>query len=221
LSKLRTSITVYNWVFKFVGAAMLIALALVLFIVDVGHLIEAFVGILIGGYAVMRLVPFIKTQRSDLIKTINIFEIGFNLLVATVFIGNAIVRGEVLGQIGNIDLFGVLTGAVLIVRGMVHFYGISDGNEKGDHGTYFFHVSTLIVGTLIIAQGYSVEHLIWLMLALTIGSATYLSVDAYGGYNLYRKRKQMEEAKRTEDKPEDIDVPRKEDPDKEQDQIVS
>jgi len=103
----------------------------------------------------------------------------------------------------------------------VHFYGLSDGNEKGDHPTYFFHISTLIVGTLIIVQGYTVEHLIWLMLMLAIGSAGYLSYDAYGGYNLYRKRKQMEEGKRTEDTPEDRDIPRKEDPDKEQDQIVS
>ncbi len=217
MGKLKTSLTVYNWVFKFIGAILLITLAIILTVMDVESVVEAFVGLLIAGYAIMRLVPFIKTQRSDLIKTINIFEIFVNLIVALIFIGNMFVNDEPLGAI-----FGYMLGGVLILRGMVHFYGISDGNEKGDHPTYFFHIATLIIGTLIIVQGYTVEQLIILMLILTIGASVYLGVDAYGGYNLYRRRKQMEAPRdETHDQPKDMPVPRKEDPDKERDQIVS
>ena len=216
MSGIKTSFTVYSWVFKFVGAALLIGLALVLFFMDLEHIVEAFIGILIAGYAIMRLVPFIKTQRSDLIKTINIIESVLNLLIAAVFIGNAVVRGESLEAI-----FGWLFAGVLIARGMVHFYGISYGAEKGDHPSYFFHVATLIVGTIIITQGWDAEQIVWLMLFLSIVSGGYLGYDAYGGYNLYRKRKQLQTEKRKEVELPDMDVPRKEDPVRDQDQIVS
>ncbi|MFH5880935.1 MAG: hypothetical protein ACNA7U_01450 [Candidatus Izemoplasmataceae bacterium] len=216
MSSFKTSFAVFSWVFKFVGAALLIGLALVLFFMDLEHIVEAFIGILIAGYALMRLVPLIKTQRSDLIKTINIIESVLNLLVAVVFIGNAIVYGESLETI-----FGWLFAGVLIGRGMVHFYGISDGNEKGDHPSYFFHIATLIVGTIIITQGWDAEQIVYLMLFLSIVSGSYLSYDAYGGYNLYRRRKQLQTEKRKEVEIPDRDVPRKEDPVREQDQIIS
>ncbi len=216
MAKLKTSLTVYNWVFKFIGAALLVIFAIILRVVGIEHWVEAFFGLLIGGYAVMRLVPFIKTQRSDLIKTINIFEIGMNIVVAVIFIGNAFVNAESLGSI-----FSYIFGAVLIIRGMVHFYGISDGNEKGDNPTYFFHIGTLIMGTLIIIEMITTDHFIWLMVFLSVGSGAYLGYSAYGGYSMYRRRKQMEEPKEKSDDKEIVDIPRKEDPVKEQDQIVS
>jgi hypothetical protein len=218
MKNLKTSFAVYSWVFKFVGAALLIGLGIVLRVMDLAHLVEAFIGILIAGYAVMRLVPFIKTQKSDLIKTINIVEIVLNILVAVVFIGNALFYGESLGQI-----FGWLFSGVLIARGMVHFYGISYGAEKGDHPSYFFHIATLIVGTIVLTQGWDAEQIIWLMLFLSITSGAYLGYDAYGGYSLYRKRKQLhqEASDRKEVELPKEDVPRKEDPERERDQIVS
>ena len=216
MASLKTSITVYSWVFKFVGAALLIGLGIVLRVMDLAHLVEAFIGILIAGYAIMRLVPFVRTQRSDLIKTINIIEIVLNVMVAVIFIGNAVVPGESLNEI-----FGWLFAGVLIARGMVHFYGISNGAEKGDHPTYFFHIKALIVGTIVITQGWDAEQIIWLMLFLSITSGAYLGYDAYGGYNLYRRRKQLETENRVEKEIPKVDVPRKEDPVQEQDQIVS
>ncbi len=216
MAKIKTTVNVYSWVFKIIGAALLFSFALILYYMGIEHWVEAFFGILIGGYALMRMVPFIKTQRSDLIKTINIFEIFMNLIIATLFVGNAIVRGEPLEQI-----FNFIFGGVLIVRGMVHFYGLSDGNEKGDHPTYLFHIGTLILGTLIITLAIRAEHFIWLMIFFSIASGSYLGVDAYGGYNLYRRRKQMDKETEKYDMPEDMDVPRKEDPKRDQDQIVS
>ena len=215
MSSIKTTVNVYSWVFKFIGAALLIGLAMILYFADLDKWVEAFVGLLIAGYALIRLVPFIKTQKSDLIKTINTVEIVMNLLVATVLIGSAFLTDDGLGVI-----FGYLFGSVLIVRGMVHFYGLSDGNEKGDHPSYFFHIATLIIGTIVIFDGVTIRDIVLLILILSIGAGGYIGFDAYGGYSLYRRRKQMEQPKEKE-VPKPSDVPRKEDPVQDQDQIVS
>ena len=215
MGSIKTSFNVYGWVFKFVGAALLIGLAMILYFAELDKWVEAFVGILIAGYALIRLVPFIKTQRSDLIKTINIIEIVFNLLIATVFIGGAFLTED-----GLEATFGYMFGGVLIARGMVHFYGLSDGHEKGDHPTYFFHIATLIIGTFVIIRGVEISDIIILILILSIAAGGYIGIDAYGGYNLYRRRKQMEKPVEKE-VPKPSDIPVREDPAKDQDQIVS
>ena len=215
MASIKTTFNVYGWVFKLIGAVLLVGLALLLRFGGVEKWIEAFVGLLILGYAIVRLVPFIRSQRSDLIKTINIIEVVLNVLVATVLIASAFLTEDGLG-----DIFAYLFGGVLLGRGMVHFYGISNGAEKGDHPTYFFHIATLIIGTYVIMAGVDILAIMTLVLLLSIGAATYLGVDSYGGYNLYRKRKQMEKPKEKE-VPKPSDVPRKEDPIQDEENYVS
>ncbi len=216
MAGIKTTFTIYGWAFKFVGAVLLIGLAMILyFSTDFYKWVEAFVGLLIAGYAIIRLVPFIKTQKSDLIKTINVVEIVLNLLVATVFIGSAFLTEDGLGSV-----FGYMFGAVLLARGTVHFYGVSDGHEKGDHPTFFFHIATLIIGTYVLFRGVDIQDIIILILLLALGAGGFIGIDAYGGYNLYRRRKQMEKPVQ-KDVPKPSDVPVKEDPIHDQDQIVS
>ena len=64
MGKLSSTFTNYSWFIKAMGAALLIGFAIILHVMDVETVIEAFIGILIAGYAIIRLVPFIKTQRS-------------------------------------------------------------------------------------------------------------------------------------------------------------
>lgn len=187
MAKLSTTIHNYAWFIKAVGAALLLALALTLYFVDVAVLIEAFVGVIILVYALIRLIPFVKTQRNDLIKTINIIEITLNILVGATFLIVAITSEEGLGS-----LFGYLLGGVLFVRGMVHFYGLSNGAEEGDHVTYFFHIAAIAIGTLILYRGFNSEDLVILLMVIALIGTAYLGYDSFNGYNLYRKGKTME-----------------------------
>lgn len=187
MAKLSTTIHNYAWFIKAVGAALLLALALTLYFVDVAVLIEAFVGVIILVYALIRLIPFVRTQRNDLIKTINIIEITLNILVGATFLIVAITSEEGLGS-----LFGYLLGGVLFLRGMVHFYGLSNGAEKGDHVTYFFHIAAIAIGTLILYRGFNSEDLVILLMVLALIGTAYLGYDSFNGYNLYRKGKTME-----------------------------
>ncbi len=220
MNKIATLFRSYNWSIKLAGAALLIALAITLFILDMERLIEAFVGILIAIYAVVRLVPFVKSQRSDLIKTINIIEITLNILVAAAFIIAAFATEEGLGEI-----FGYMLAGVLLLRGMVHFYGVSEGSEKGDHPTYFFHIATLIIGTIIVLEGFNATQLSILIALISLIGAGYLGFEGYQGYSNYRQRKQLErpsDRARDEDRvPDGIEAPGDEEKDREQDRIVS
>jgi len=214
-NKFFSTVYMYNWFVKLIGAALLVALAISLYFADLEHLIEAFVGIFILVYAIVRLVPFVRSQKSDLIKTINIIEITLNILVAAIFIIGAFAIEGGLGA-----FFGYLLGAFLVARGMVHFYGISYGAEKGDHLTYFFHVATLIAGTLILYRGFTAEDLIILLIILALGSSGYLGVESYNGYNRYRKHKNMDISKEKsiqDEVPKGIDAPSKRDEEIERD----
>ncbi len=219
MSKLSTTVHVYSWVIKAVGAALLLALALTLYFIDVAVLIEAFVGVIIIIYALIRLVPYVKSQKSDLIKTINIIEITLNILIGALFLTVALTSEEGLGQI-----FGYLVGGVLLARGMVHFYGLSSGNEEGDHVTYFFHIAAIALGTLILYRGFNSEDLVILFIVLALMGTAYLGYDSFNGYNMYRKRKTMsksdEASKEDQDRPsKGYDMPS--DEDRERDHIVS
>ncbi|GEM_PF-574300 len=225
MNKLTATFTQYNWFIKLIGAALLIGLAIAMWVLDVERIIEAMVGVLIAVYAVIRLVPYVRSQRDDRIKTINIIEITINFLIAALFIVAAFIREESLSQVGLLgtNVFALLLALVLIARGMIHFYGLNQEVEKGDHVTFFFHVATIIIGTLILARGFEVADLVILLIIASLISSAYLGYESYGGYSNYRRRKQLEEAPEDsaqDEVPDGIKAPGKE-KEKEQDRIVS
>ncbi len=218
-NKLVTTIHMYNWAIKIIAAALLVALAITLYFLEVERMIEGFVGVIIAVYALVRLIPYVKSQKSDLIKTINIVEIILNLVIASVLIITSLVREESLGAI-----FGYIVGGVLIARGMVHFYSLSYGAEKGDHVTYFFHIATLVLGTLILSRGFDSSDLVILMMIAALLGGGYLGYESYSGYNNYRKYKTMETHKQdsaSDEVSSGIDAPGKSDDDYDRDRPVS
>ncbi len=218
-NKLATTFHMYNWFVKLIAAALLITLGIVLLLVDIDQLIEASVGVVIAVYAIIRLVPFVRTQKSDLIKTINIVEITLNILVAAIFIIAAFITEEGLGAV-----FGYMLAGVLLGRGMVHFYGLSYGAESGDHLSYFFHVGTIVVASFIFARGFEASDLVILLAVLAFLGATYSGIDGFNGYNRYRRYKTVEttDETTTEDRvPTGIEAPSKKDEEKDRDQPVS
>jgi len=211
----------YLWLMKILGAALLVGLALFLRFGDGEGIVIPFIGAIIILAAIIRLVPFVKTQKDDAVKTINIIE-----MVVDVGIGLALILITLLTTNGLGNWFGYLIGAFLILRGAVHFYGTSEHKEESDLLLYFFHLLAIIVGTYVVMTGdFSPAVLINIILVLSILAGGFLSFDGYKGYKNYRYQKtlQMPDYDHAKDAPAEKRVPvhKEEEEEQDQDHIVA
>lgn len=212
----------YGWTLKIVGAALLIGLALFLYFGNGAGIVVPIVGGAIIIYSGIRLVPFVKTQKNDLIKTINIIEITVDIGIGLVF-----VIGEIMspGMFESSSIFGYLLGLFFMARGSVHFYGVSLKVEKSDFPLYLFHVLALIVGSFVFFYdgGFTAATLVWIILFFSVVSGGYLSFDGYKGYKIYRYQKtlQMPDIVQPQDDVVDQPAPVIEKEEPVQDQVVS
>ena len=80
-----------------------------------------------------------------------------------------------------------------MIRGAVHFYGVSLGVEKSDIILYIFHIFALVVGSYIFFfdGGFTAGILIHIILAFSIAAGGFLIFDGYKGYNVYRRQKTL------------------------------
>ncbi|MCF7926176.1 MAG: hypothetical protein K9L74_01180 [Candidatus Izimaplasma sp.] len=207
----------YSWVIKFVGAALLIVLAAYLEFFNGESIVIPFVGAIIVLTSFFRLVPYIKTQSNDLVKTINVVEItidtilGLTLIIYTIAVGNLE------------EVFGYILGVYLMLRGSVHFFSISTKDEESDYVLYFYHIAALIIGSYVFFSGnFTPGILIHIILVFSIVTGVYLTYDGYNGYKLYRYEKTDKSEKPIQDAEQELPprdhVPKKDD---KQDEIVS
>ena len=181
------SIKQYGWVLQIVGAALLIGLSLFLEFGDGEGIVVPFIGALIIISACVRLVPFVKSQKNDLVKTMNIIEITID-----VAIGLALIIVEIWTTLDFGALFGYLIGVYLMLRGAVHFFGVSEYKEESDIPLYLFHVSALIVGSYVFFSGnFTAAILIHIILFFSVVSGGYLIYTGYKGYRSYRYQKTL------------------------------
>lgn len=214
----------YGWVFKIVGAALLIGLAIYLQFDDGEKIVITFVGASMIVYSGIRLVPFVKTQGSDLIKTINIMEITIDIMIGIFLIVYILTINDTMGTI-----FGYLVGPYFIMRGAVHFYGVSTGKEKSDLPLYIFHILALILGSYITfyrgadgTPGFEAAILIYVILFFSVVVGGYLIYDGGKGYKVYRYEKALYQTDVTSDSATiQKELPVIEEPETEQDTIVS
>jgi uncharacterized membrane protein HdeD (DUF308 family) len=207
----------YGWVMKIVGAALLVGVALFLKIGDGEDIVIPFIGAVIILSSIIRLVPFIKTQKSDLVKTVNIIEITVD-----VAIGAALILVTLLTDDGLQEFFGYLLGVYLMLRGSVHFFSISTHEENSDFILFFYHIATLIVGSYVFFSGdFTPAILINILLVFSILAGGYLSYDGYNGYHLYRQHKTFVKSETVDQPVVEKRVPETEQDVPEQDHIVS
>jgi uncharacterized membrane protein HdeD (DUF308 family) len=176
----------YGWVLFITGASLLFALAVFLFFEPGQAIVIPFVGAIILISSVVRLVPYVNTQKSDLVKTINIIEITIDVLIGLIFLLVPTLTSVDLGVV-----FGWLLGFYLMLRGSVHFFGVSKGQEQSDFPLYIYHIATLIVGSYVAFSGFNAATLILLIQIFSIIAGGYLGYSGYGGYKQYRYQKTL------------------------------
>ena len=180
----------YGWIVKLVGAALMIGLAIFMGVKPLvaEGIVIPFIGAAIIVYSIVRLVPFVKTQKNDLVKTMNIMEITIDIAIGLAMI---LVTLLVTGGLGVV--FGYLLGLYFIMRGAIHFYSVSIGAEKSDFPLYLFHVLALVIGSYIFTSGdFTPTVLVWIILGFSVVAGGYLSYDGFKGYKVYRYQKTLQ-----------------------------
>jgi len=208
----------YGWVLKIIGAALLIGLAIFLRVDKGEKIVITFIGAALIVYSAIRLVPFVRTQGSDLIKTINIMEITLDIMVGIFLMVYILMISDTMG-----NLFGYVLGPVLLIRGGVHFYGVSVGKEKSDLVLYFFHIGALVVGSWITFYegGFEAAILLNIILLFSVIVGGFLIYDGGKGYKIYRYEKSLYQTDITSDEETvEKEIPIV-DEEREQDTIVS
>ncbi len=211
----------YGWIVKLIGAALMIGLAVFMGIKPLvaEGIVIPFIGAAIIVYSIVRLVPFVKTQKNDLVKTMNIMEITIDIAI-----GLAMILITLLTDAGLGVVFGYLLGIYFIMRGAIHFYSVSIGVEKSDFPLYLFHVLALVIGSYIFTSGdFTPAVLVWIILFFSVVAGGYLSYDGFKGYKVYRYQKtlQMPDVAKEQDVIVDQPTPVIEEEEPAQDQVVS
>lgn len=177
----------YSWILQVAGAALLFGLAAFLYFGEGEDIVVPFLGAVIIVTAVIRLVPYVKTQKNDLVKTINIMEITIDI-----GIGLTLIIIQLFTDIAFNSGFGYLIGVYLMLRGAVHFFGVSEDKEKSDLPLYLFHVAALIVGSYVFFQGdFTPAVLINIIILFSAVAGGYFSYGGYKKYRSYRYQKTL------------------------------
>ncbi len=178
----------YTWLLKGVSAALILALGVVLFSLDANKFVVTLTGAVMIIVAAVRLVPFIRTQTSDLVKTVNTIAITIEILLG---IALMIISLALEANLGG--FYGYIIGFYGIFRGGVHFFGINERKEQNSIITYIIHMILIVGGTYIMTITVTPDTVVQIILVISIICSSYLGVDSYITYNNYRNGQPQKE----------------------------
>lgn len=176
----------YGWVLKFLLAAILLGVGIYMVFAD--EVVYAITGISIIIFSLFRVVPLVKSLNKEVLRTINIIEVIFDLLVGAIITYIAFAQGD---QLSNQPIWAAIYRYSLVfffyARSLVFFSSLAFFGEKTEVPKFFAHIVTISLGAIIAVLpdfDYELVGIFFLIIAL-IG-AIYLGFDGYGGYKKYR-----------------------------------
>ncbi|MBU0996704.1 MAG: hypothetical protein KKE16_01550 [Firmicutes bacterium] len=182
----------YGWLLKWILAAILIAAGILMRIYD-ETVVYAVTGIAIIIFSALRVVPLLKTLKKEVLRTINLFEIVFDIIVGG-FMLFVVFSGKVApNSTSNLwtDLYGYLLAFFFFVRGLIYFVSLYYFGEKSEPIKFWFHFICVLLAPSILVltiMGVDIIHFLgWLVLFISVGGGLYLGYDGYGGYRKYRE----------------------------------
>ncbi|QWB95251.1 hypothetical protein KHQ89_04575 [Mycoplasmatota bacterium] len=178
----------YGWLLKFILAAILLGVGIYMYFAD--QVVYAITGIAIIVFSLLRVVPLVKSLNKEVLRTLNIIEIIFDVLIGTLITYIAFAKGDVLD---SEPIWAAVYRYALVVffygRALVYFNSVVFFGEKTEVPKFWAHIVIISVGAMIAVSAdfnYEVVGLIFLIISL-IG-AIYLGYDGYGGYKIYREK---------------------------------
>jgi hypothetical protein len=175
----------YLFVFEWIGAAILIGVGI--FTVLDNSILVILVGLILFVFALLRVVPLLKTTPDKVLRIIYAVEILLNLAAGILLVVEGS-KGDASSLMdADNKIFGYIIGGVLYLRGFVHFYATSLRKEPNDYVKFFTNLALFTVGTFIIARGgFETMFLAYVILVLACLSALFIG---YSGYKHYRNNR--------------------------------
>ena len=169
----------YMWVFEWIVSAILIALAITSLVNQ--ELVYYFLGSIFIIFGFCRCIPLIKTTESKLMKWFCLAE-----MIVDVVVGILLFVFSNKKSFDN-NIFGYLIGAVLYLRGFIHFFGTSIKLEPSSLIAFFTNVVFLTLGTIIIFNGgFSLSTFKWIFTVVLIICIVLLIWRGCVDYRNYR-----------------------------------
>ncbi|QWC00019.1 hypothetical protein KHQ88_00130 [Mycoplasmatota bacterium] len=179
----------YGWLIKWILAAVLLGVGIYMAFAD--EVVYTITGITIAVFSLFRVYPLLKTLDKEVLRTINLIEIIFGVVL-----GGVMIYAGLKGLDGDqadtwSKLFRWFLAFFFYLRGLVFFVSTSFFDEKTEVPKFIFHIIALTLGGVIAMwEGFDASTLGILFLFISITGAAYLGYDGYGGYGKYRKYSQ-------------------------------
>lgn len=191
----------YKFWFKIFGAVLLIILGFFLLFrqSDAQIIVLMFTGGVFSLYAVMRVVPLMRTMERGWSRVLCFIEVLFDLAVGILLITLSVQQfgDEQTGMVKYfVEHYNILIGVVLWLRGFVYFTTTILFGEKTDRVQFFVHIAVITFGAFLLGVKIDAKYI-----AIAIAIISFVCGVAIGGegfydYGKYRKRvKEIREKK--------------------------
>ncbi|MCK9537345.1 MAG: hypothetical protein M0R05_07200 [Bacilli bacterium] len=197
----------YLFVFEWIGAAILLAVGIV--VVATPDIFLYIAGLVLIIFGLFRLYPLLKTTKDRLMMSIYLVEILLNVVVGVFLV---IEGGK---DNPSESLLRYTVGGILWLRGLLYFFATVMRKESTDHVKFWTHIGIITLGPIIVFTNFfNQKNLAWILFVFAILSALVIAFDGYKNYKNYRYEwlAKEETKKAIKKKQEAIEEESKEDP---------
>ncbi|MDF2699511.1 MAG: hypothetical protein K0Q49_1067 [Haloplasmataceae bacterium] len=179
----------YNWALEGLAALILFVAFILMWIRmdEVSDIVVKLTGLGILFFTFVRIVPIIKSRNDKDYVLVMFTEMLVSLIAGVLML---FLTDNVVSASNNLYSFSRLSGIVLFLRGVSHFWTTSKRYELHDIVSFIVHVVFLSFGFLFLwnnnLQGKSI---VIVVMILSIFLSGYFGYRTFKGYNTYRIQK--------------------------------
>lgn len=209
--KLKNPIKTYGWWLKIIGAALLLVLGLwICFDRALGEtIVVGFTGAVVVIYALIRIIPLIKTLKSKRSVAINIIEMVFDFIVGILlFVAAIMIQKDSENWFAEFmgNYYKYFLGAVLYLRGVTFFVETVLYKEQTDRYKFWIHIACMTLGCIVVAlDGFNAAKLALVIAILSLICAAAFMVD--GGFHYFKYRNKIKEEREEKTKDKGLEAP--------------
>lgn len=219
---MKNPVKTYSFWFKVIAAALLLTLGVwICFDRSIGTtLVLGFSGAVIIIYAVIRVVPLIKTMKSRRGIALSLGEVVLDLIVGVILFYSAVkIKKDSSADFSEfmIKYYRYFMGSVFYIRGAIYFICTIFYKEETDRSKFWVHLAIMTIGAVIMAiDNLDAEMLALVIAILALICGAALAVEGGFGYGRYRKaikdaREPKKEVEKVEKEAPGVDKPAEED----------